>query len=86
MTQGDLSISEYCQEMKKAADALQDVGQPLPEKTLDLNLLPGLNPHFVSSVDYIAGMNLDFASALDQLAIKELLSGIDPLVPQGSYP
>jgi hypothetical protein len=32
-----------------------------------------LNPRSVSSVDYIAGMNLDFASTLDQLTIKELL-------------
>ncbi|XP_025813120.1 uncharacterized protein LOC112890445 [Panicum hallii] len=72
MTQGDLSISDYGQEMKKAADALRDVGQPIPEDTLVLNLLRGLNPRFLSSVDYIAGMNLDFAGALNQLAIKEL--------------
>ncbi|XP_004971841.1 uncharacterized protein LOC101766130 [Setaria italica] len=81
MTQGDLSISQYSQEMKKAADALRDVGQPVPENTLVLNLLRGLNPRYVSSVDYIADMNLNFASALDQLAITELrLANADKVV------
>ena len=72
MTQGDRSISDYGQEMKKAADALRDVDEPVSESTLILNLLRGLNHRFVNTADYIAGMNLDFAGALDQLALKEL--------------
>jgi hypothetical protein len=72
MTQGDLLISDNGKEVKKAADALRDVGQPVPEDTLVLNLFQGLNPRFLSSVEYIAGMILDFAGALDQIATKEL--------------
>lgn len=72
MTQGDLSISDYGQEMKKDADAIRDVGEPVSESTMVLNLLCGLNPRFINTADYIAGMKLDFTGALDQLAIKEL--------------
>jgi len=72
MTQGDLSISDYGQEMKKAADDLWDIGEPVLESTLVLNLLRGLNLRFINIAYYITGLNLDFTGALDQLAIKEL--------------
>ena len=37
--QGDLSISEYCQRLKTMADSLHDVGHPVSEPQLVLNLL-----------------------------------------------
>ncbi|WVZ95383.1 hypothetical protein U9M48_041152 [Paspalum notatum var. saurae] len=43
MTQGDLSIDAYCVRMKEKADELRDVGQPVSEPNLVLNLLRGLN-------------------------------------------
>ena len=54
--------------MKKAADGLRDIDEPVAESTLVLNLLRGLNPHFINIADYIAGMNLDFADALVKLS------------------
>jgi hypothetical protein len=41
-TQGDLSIDAYCVRMKEKADELRDVGQPVYESNLVLNLLRGL--------------------------------------------
>jgi hypothetical protein len=54
MTQGDLSIEDYSKKMKKAVDALRDVGQPVPEGMLVLNLLRGVDPRFSNTTDFIA--------------------------------
>lgn len=45
-TQGDLYIDDYCRKMKVMADALQDFGEPVPDRTLVLNVLRGLNSQF----------------------------------------
>nr|XP_015611142.1 uncharacterized protein LOC107278842 [Oryza sativa Japonica Group] len=73
-TQGNLSIADYCQKVKTAADALRDVGHPVTESQLVLNLLSGLNPHFSSTADNIAGAPVlpSFASARNTLLLKEL--------------
>ena len=42
-TQGDLSITEYCCQLKKVADYLRVLGEPIIDRTLILNLLRGLN-------------------------------------------
>ena len=55
MTQGDLSIEDYAKKMKVAANALRDVGQPISEATLVLNLLRGINRRFSATADFIAG-------------------------------
>jgi hypothetical protein len=73
MTQGDSSIDDYCLRVKTTADALRDVGQPVPEATLVLNLLRGLNKQYSNTADNIASSdNLTFASARNQLLLKEL--------------
>jgi hypothetical protein len=73
MTQGDSSIDDYCIRMKTAADALRDVGQPVSEPTLVLNLLRGLAKPYSNTADNIASSaNLTFASARNQLLLKEL--------------
>jgi hypothetical protein len=73
MTQGDRKIEDYGNEMKKVADALRDVGQVVSPSTLLLNLLRGLNSRYNTTADIIAGTaGMTFATALDQLKLKEL--------------
>jgi hypothetical protein len=74
MTQGDLSVADYCQRMKTAADALRDVGHPVTESQLVLNLLRGVNSRFTSTADNIASAPIlsSFASARNMLVLKEL--------------
>jgi hypothetical protein len=73
MTQGDRKIEDYRNEMKKAADALRDVGQVVSPSTLLLNLLRDLNSRYNTTTDIIADIaGMTFATALDQLKLKEL--------------
>jgi hypothetical protein len=44
--QGDLIVSEYCRKFKNMADALADLGSPVDDRILILNILRGLNPRF----------------------------------------
>jgi hypothetical protein len=72
MTQGDLSIDAYCVRMKEKADELRDVGQPVSEPNLVLNLLRGLNEVYSNVADNIVGTQpLTLAAARHQL-LKEL--------------
>jgi hypothetical protein len=43
---GDLSVGEYCHRMKGMADSLHDLGEPVPDHTLVLNLLHGLSRRY----------------------------------------
>jgi len=73
LSQGDLSVEDYAKKMKVIADALRDVGQPVSEATLVLNLLRCINPRFNATADFIAGQkDMTFTTTLDQLALKEL--------------
>ncbi|XP_034570878.1 uncharacterized protein [Setaria viridis] len=74
-TQGDSSIAEYCSRMKTLTDALRDVGHPIQDSQLVLNLLRGLNPRFSNTANDIANSIAgftSFAQAWDMLAMKEL--------------
>jgi hypothetical protein len=42
LEQGDLSVGEFCRKMKSTADALRDLGYPVPEHVLVLNVMRGL--------------------------------------------
>jgi hypothetical protein len=44
--QGDLSVSEYCRKFKIMADGLADLGSPVEDWILVLNILRGLNQRF----------------------------------------
>jgi hypothetical protein len=44
--QGDLTVSKYCRKFKNMADALADLGSPVDDRILVLNILCGLNPRF----------------------------------------
>jgi hypothetical protein len=46
VTQGDSSIDEYCSTLKRLADKLRDIDQPVSEPSQVLNLLHGLNPKY----------------------------------------
>jgi hypothetical protein len=46
--QGDLSISDYCRKFKGMADALGDLGEPVHDRTLVLNVIRGLNERFAN--------------------------------------
>ena len=46
LCQGALSVDEYCRKMKHMADALADLGEPVQDRTLVLNVLRGLNERF----------------------------------------
>jgi hypothetical protein len=39
-------VREYCRQMKGLADSLRDLGEPVVERTLVLNLLRGLSPRY----------------------------------------
>jgi hypothetical protein len=45
-SQVDLDVGEYCRQMKGLADSLQDLGEPVADRTLVLNLLRGLSPRY----------------------------------------
>jgi hypothetical protein len=46
LSQGTLSVDDYCRKMKSMADTLADLGEPVQDWTLVLNLLRGLGEHF----------------------------------------
>jgi hypothetical protein len=46
LSQGALSIDEYCRKMKGIADSLADLGEPVSDRTFVLNLLSGLNEQY----------------------------------------
>jgi hypothetical protein len=46
LSQGALSIDDYCRKMKSMADALADLGEPINDHILVLNILRGLNKRF----------------------------------------
>jgi hypothetical protein len=72
--QGDLTVSEYCRKFKNMADALADLGSPVDDRILVLNILRGLNPRF-EHLDAIIRCYTPFPSFLkvrDDLILEEL--------------
>jgi hypothetical protein len=47
LSQGDLTVDDYCRKLKGMADALADLGEPVNDRTLVLNVLRGLNERFL---------------------------------------
>jgi hypothetical protein len=74
LSQGDLSIDAYAQQMKRTANALREVGHTISPEQLVLNLLRGLKSRFANSADIIANSSPlpDFTSATNMLRVKEL--------------
>jgi hypothetical protein len=72
--QGDLTVSEYCHKFKNMADALANLGSPVDDRILVLNILRGLNPRF-EHLGAIIRRYMPFPSFLkvwDDLILEEL--------------
>jgi hypothetical protein len=87
--QGDLSVNEYCRKFKAMADGLADLGAPVDDRILVLNIIQGLNQCF-EHVDSIIRRYSPFPNFLkfwDDLLLDELhMDGIrPPAVPTALY-
>jgi hypothetical protein len=79
LSQGDLSVDAYTQQLKRTADALREIGHTVSPAQLVLNLLRGLNARFATTADIIANTTPlpDFKSATNMLRVKELRLGTE---------
>ena len=73
-TQGDLSVVEYCRRFKRMAEDLRDLGQPVTEATLVLNIIRGLNERFSTLGLHLRRSNPlpTFLQVRDDLRLEEL--------------
>ena len=55
LTQGDMSVHEYAQALKKAVDALRDVDKPVADSEMVLALLAGADPRYSTTGEIITG-------------------------------
>jgi hypothetical protein len=71
--QGDLSVNEYCHKFKAMADALADLGVPVDDRILILNILWGLNQCFehVGSIIRRYSPFLNFLKVRNDLLLEE---------------
>jgi hypothetical protein len=77
----DLSVSEYCRKFKIMADGLADLGSPVENWILILNILQGLNQRFehVGSIIRRYSSFLNFLKVQDDLLLKEIhMDNTDP--------
>ena len=74
IAQGDLSVEEYCRQMKTMADTLRTLGPPITDESLVLNLLRGLSPRFDRVTLILTRMKLfpTFAEVKNDLLLEEL--------------
>jgi hypothetical protein len=72
--QGDLSITDYTTKLKELADALRNLGQPVPEPSQVLNMLRGLNDKYRHTNSTITSKQPPhtFLSARSFLLLEEL--------------
>jgi hypothetical protein len=72
--QGDLSLTEYCRKFKGMADALADLGSPVDDRILILNILRGLNQCFkhLRAIIRRSSPFLNFLKVRDNLLLKEI--------------
>jgi uncharacterized membrane protein YgcG len=75
--QGDLSISEYCRKMKTMADSLGDMGCPVEDRILVLNVLRGLSDRYTHLRSLIMRQRPfpTFLQVRDDLALEEITLG-----------
>jgi hypothetical protein len=79
--QGDLSVSEYCRKFKTMADGLTDLGSPVEDRILVLNILRGLNQRFEHMGSIIRRYSpfLNFLKIRDDLLLEEIhMDNTDP--------
>jgi hypothetical protein len=73
-SQGDLPVAEYCYRYKKPAEDLRDLGEPVFDRTLVLNIVRGLNERFQALGLHLRRTNPlpSFLQVCDDLALEEL--------------
>jgi hypothetical protein len=74
IAQGDLSVEEYCRQMKTMADTLRTLGPPITDESLVLDLLRGLSPRFDRVTLILTRMKPfpTFAEVKNDLLLEEL--------------
>jgi uncharacterized membrane protein YgcG len=75
--QGDLSVSEYCRKMKTIADSLGDLGCPVEDRNLVLNVLRGLSDRYTHLRSLIMRQRPfpTFLQVRDDLSLEEITLG-----------
>jgi hypothetical protein len=88
LVQGALSIDEYCCKMKSMDDTLADLGEPVQDRTLVLNLLRGLNERFQFMSQFITRQRPlpSFVDVRADLRLVELNMTTSPAPPPLSSP
>jgi len=73
-SQGDLPVAEYCRLYKRKAEDLRDLGEPISDRTLVLNIIRGLNERFTTIGLHLRRTNPlpSFPQVRDDLRIEEL--------------
>jgi hypothetical protein len=73
LVQGDMDITQYTGRLKKLADALRDVGQPVRETSRVLNMLRGLSSKYRHAIPAITSKQPPhtFLSARSYLLLEE---------------
>ena len=77
---GDLSVSEFCHQMKGMADSLGDLGWPVEDRILVLNVLRGLSDRYSYLRMWITRQRPfpTFLQVCDDLVMEELTQGLQP--------
>jgi hypothetical protein len=57
LQQGDLSVRDYCCQLKRLGDTLTDVGHPVTNQVLVVNLLHDLSSKFSNALGVFTAMN-----------------------------
>ncbi|XP_039804841.1 uncharacterized protein LOC120669087 [Panicum virgatum] len=73
-SQDDLPVAEYCRRYKKLDEDLRDLGEPVSDRTLVLNIVRGHNERFLALGLHLRRTNPlpSFLQVRDDLALEEL--------------
>lgn len=84
--QGDLTITDYCRKIKGMADDIGDLGEVIPDRTLVLNLICGLNERYLDVGRHLrrARPFPSFLDARNDLLLEELNFATTPSTPSSA--
>jgi hypothetical protein len=77
--QGDQNVNDYSRKMKGKADALRDLGEPVSDRTIILNILQGLNKRYDHLKTFLKRV-VPFPSFYDvcnDLLLEEITIGVE---------
>jgi hypothetical protein len=87
--QGDLSVTEYCHKFKGMVDALADLGSPVDDRILVINILCSLNQRFehLGAIIRHSSPFPNFLKVRDDLLLEEihLDNAGPPVAPTALY-